>query len=315
MELNPKVSIVIPVYNGANYLREAIDSALAQTYKNIEVIVVNDGSGDGEKTEEIAKSYGDKLRYFYKENGGVASALNLGIKKMLGEYFSWLSHDDVYYPNKIEVQINHLKNKDKNVILYSDYDLIDSQSKYIRTDKIVHIEPENFRQALIMSHPIHGCTALIPKACFDRVGWFNEKLKVVQDYDLWFRMAENCEFEHIPEVLIKWRIHPEQGTHSMERIRIDECNAYYIKCLDEIFYNDNPTISERLQALFYVKAAIKLLRRHYTEAARHAYALSSKYLTNKVKYLDIEYLLLRFNYHLNRLEVYLKNLRRSRVKK
>ncbi len=85
---NPLVSIIIPVYNGSNYVKEAIDSALAQTYKNIEVIVVNDGSTDN--TEKIVKSYGDKIRYFYKENGGVASALNLAIENSKGEYISWL---------------------------------------------------------------------------------------------------------------------------------------------------------------------------------------------------------------------------------
>ena len=77
--LKPLISIVIPVYNGSNFLREAIDSALAQTYKNIEIIVVNDGSADDGETERIALSYGDKIRYFKKENGGVSSALNYGI--------------------------------------------------------------------------------------------------------------------------------------------------------------------------------------------------------------------------------------------
>ena len=79
MSIQPKVSIVIPVYNGANYLGEAIDSALEQTYENIEIIVVNDGSTDDGATREIALSYGDRIRYFEKENGGVSSALNLGI--------------------------------------------------------------------------------------------------------------------------------------------------------------------------------------------------------------------------------------------
>ena len=96
----PLVSIIIPVYNGEKYMREAIDSALNQTYKNIEVIVVNDGSKDN--TDEIALSYGDKIRYFKKENGGVSTALNLGIKEMKGEYFCWLSHDDVYEYNKVD---------------------------------------------------------------------------------------------------------------------------------------------------------------------------------------------------------------------
>ncbi|QQS18926.1 glycosyltransferase family 2 protein [Candidatus Saccharibacteria bacterium] len=101
-EDTPKVSIVIPVYNGSNYLREAIDSALAQTYKNVETIVVNDGSTDGGATEKIAKSYGSKIRYYNKENGGVASTLNFGTQKMTGEYFSWLSHDDLYEKERLK---------------------------------------------------------------------------------------------------------------------------------------------------------------------------------------------------------------------
>src|SRR5688500_7147825 len=102
----PKVSIIIPVYNGANYLHEAIKSALAQTYQNLEVIVINDGSTDMGATEKIAQSFGDKIRYFHKENGGVASALNFGIQKMTGSYFSWLSHDDLYEKTKIEDQVH-----------------------------------------------------------------------------------------------------------------------------------------------------------------------------------------------------------------
>src|SRR5512140_3857263 len=105
MTEHPLVSVVIPVYNGANYLREAIDSALAQTYPHVEVIVVNDGSNDGGRTRAVATSFGSRVRYFEKENGGVASALNLGIREMRGAFFSWLSHDDVYYPEKIARQV------------------------------------------------------------------------------------------------------------------------------------------------------------------------------------------------------------------
>lgn len=104
--MKPKVSIIIPVYNGEKYVSEAIKSALNQTYKNIEVIVIDDGSED--KTETICKSFGKKIKYFKKKNGGVSSALNLAIKKMRGDYFSWLSHDDLYYPEKIERQIKFL---------------------------------------------------------------------------------------------------------------------------------------------------------------------------------------------------------------
>ena len=104
-----KVSIVIPVFNGSNYLKNAIDSALSQTYANCEVIVINDGSTDDGKTAAIAKSYGDKIRYYEKENGGVATAVNLGIELMKGDYFAWLSHDDMFTNDKIEKQMNAIK--------------------------------------------------------------------------------------------------------------------------------------------------------------------------------------------------------------
>ena len=125
-----KVSIIIPVYNGEAYMREAIDSALAQTYDNIEIIVVNDGSTDS--TDEIARSYGDKIVYYKKENGGVSTALNLALEKMTGDYFSWLSHDDRYYPQKVEKEVAFLEENGylgKKVIVFSDYDLMDENSK------------------------------------------------------------------------------------------------------------------------------------------------------------------------------------------
>ena len=133
---NPQVSIVIPVYNGSNYLADAIDSTLAQTYTNTEVIVINDGSNDGDKTEKIALSYGNQIRYFAKENGGVSSALNLGIQKAEGEYISWLSHDDAYLPDKIQTQIEHLKDTSRDTILFSDYEIIDENSNFVRKVKI-----------------------------------------------------------------------------------------------------------------------------------------------------------------------------------
>ena len=121
----PKVSIVIPVYNGADYLADAIDSALAQDYDNKEIIVVNDGSTDDGATEAIVSDYGTKLRYFFKPNGHVASALNYAIERMTGEYFSWLSHDDLYFPNKVSAQVAQLAGEPTNTIIYSDFEVLD----------------------------------------------------------------------------------------------------------------------------------------------------------------------------------------------
>jgi hypothetical protein len=277
---NPKVSIVIPVYNGSNYLREAIDSALAQTYKNIEVIVVNDGSTDGGKTEGVARSYGDQICYFSKGNGGVASALNLGIRKMKGEYFSWLSHDDVYYSEKIESQIEHIKKTGKNVILYSDYEFIDHHAKIIKRKLIPRIETNRFRLALIVSDPVNGCTALIHKDCFNQVGLFNEDLLTTQDYDMWFRLAQYYEFAHIPRVLLKSRLHPEQGmrTHGVHQSEVTELIA---RCLRDLSTDEIRKFTDEPLCLFYVKTALKLKIRSLVDASKCAYDMSRQHLRSE----------------------------------
>lgn len=208
-KFNPLVSIVIPVYNGENYLKEAIDSALAQTYENIEIIVVNDGSVDN--TESIAKSYGNKIKYFKKKNGGTSTALNLGIKNMKGEYFSWLSHDDMYYPNKIKRQIEELsKLKNRNTIMMTDLDGINEKYKKIyKTNYIEHINEYPPREKSFL-HPIiynqtHGCTLLIPKKCFEEVGLFDEKQLVAQDFEFFYRAFSKFPHKLIPEILVTAR--------------------------------------------------------------------------------------------------------------
>ena len=245
---NPLVSIVIPVYNGANYVSEAIESALKQTYKNIEIIVVNDGSTDN--TEKIVKKYGDKIRYFYKENGGVASALNLGIKNMKGEYFSWLSHDDVYYPNKIERQIEELKNIDKDNILYSGFELINDKSEFLYAWEIAskneYRKLNNSFYALLLSG-LNGCSLLIPKKAFYEVDFLNEDLKCTQDYDLWFKIFKNgYKIKYMPEVLLQYRIHESQDTKRKLKSVIEEGNKLWIYMISnlseddykDIFYNE-----------------------------------------------------------------------------
>ena len=238
-QFNPKVSIVIPVYNGSNYLKEAIDSALAQTYKNVEIIVINDGSNDGGKTDKICKSYGNKIRYCKKENGGAASALNMGIEKMKGEYFSWLSHDDIYYPEKIEKQIRFLdKFDDKNTVLYSNVEYIDENSKTIyktEYEKKHSIETLSNGVFPVFYGYTNGCSMLIPKKCFEYVGLFNEKLKTANDYDMWFRLFKKCKTAFIPEVLIKYRFHDLQGTKTMaEEDRVAESDRIWSKAIKQL---------------------------------------------------------------------------------
>jgi glycosyltransferase involved in cell wall biosynthesis len=207
----PLISIVIPVYNGSDYMREAIDSALAQTYQNFEIIVVDDGSVDD--TGKIAESYGEKIRYYKKENGGVASALNLGLKEMRGVYFSWLSHDDAYYPDKLEKQVNFLiSQKDKDVVLYGDYALMNENSHVFQNIIFNHEMLANKPEYALLRGSINGNTLLIPKKAFDDCGDFDEKLRTTQDYAKWYEMSKTYKFVHVPEVLAKYRVHENQDT-------------------------------------------------------------------------------------------------------
>jgi glycosyltransferase involved in cell wall biosynthesis len=271
-DFHPLVSIIIPVYNGANYLREAIDSALAQTYKDIEVLVINDGSKDGGATEAIALSYGNKIRYFHKTNGVVASALNMGIHEMKGDYFSWLSHDDVYFPNKIEYQIYFLANRsDRTVILYSDYDFIDSHSAYIRDAQSKNIAPNDFMYNLITAYPVHGCTTLIPKIVFQTVGTFDEQQRTTQDYDLWFRMARQYDFVFVDKILIRSRLHEQQGSVSLSDLCIREINQLLISFTKRLNKSEIKKINPyKNLPLFYLNLSRNFKKRGFTKAADFA---------------------------------------------
>lgn len=283
MSFNPQVSIIIPVYNGSNYLREAIDSALAQTYKNIEVIVVNDGSNDGGKTEAIALSYGDRIRYFYKKNGGCASALNYGIQHMTGDYFSWLSHDDVYYPGKIEKQIDYLsKIDDRSTILYGGYELIDKNSLsigFVRPDARYDEQKLNIPLFPLLRGLIHGCSMLISRDCFETEGLFGETLRTTQDYALWFKMFRRYRVRFIPDILIKSRVHPQQGTHSVPN-HLEECNQLWIGFMDALT-SDEMRLLEGSQYLFYKRTAEFLRETPYKAAYQHCLNLSAETLNNK----------------------------------
>lgn len=210
----PKVSIIIPVYNGEKYIQIAIDSALRQTYKNIEIIVVNDGSKD--KTRFICGQYKDKIRYFEKENGGASTALNVGIQNMTGDYFSWLSHDDIYYPEKVATEIEYIKNHNlmgSKTIVYSDYSFIDGKGRLKNDVRLDTIRLNSDSAFSITTGALNGLSLLIPKEAFNLVGLFDENLRCLQDYALWFKMyKEGYKFVHIPEVLVATRVHEKQVT-------------------------------------------------------------------------------------------------------
>lgn len=223
---SPKVSIIIPVFNGANYLGAAIQSALSQTYRNIEVIIVDDGSTDSGATEAIARSFGDAVRYLKKKNGGVSSALNYGIQVMEGGYFSWLSHDDVYYPEKIQSQIEYIRKNPDVEILAAGLDIIDNYgnvtSSYTSGD-FVFIE--NGRD--VMDNWVYGCSLLIKRTIFDSVGLFNEDNRTVQDLEMWLEVVhKGHKITMMPDILCQWRHHVESDSFRTRKKHLDEVGVF-----------------------------------------------------------------------------------------
>ena len=219
-------------------MREAINSALAQTYNNVEIIVVNDGSNDEGETERIAISYGDKIRYYCKANGGVASALNFGIEHMHGEYFSWLSHDDVYLPDKIFTQLELINNlTDKKAIVFAGFIVIDQYGHEInRILPLVKFDRTQLETPLfaLLHGMIGGCSLLIHKSHFERVGLFREDLPTTQDFDLWFRMMRNMTCYVCEGALHMTRVHNMQGSKIQKKVHAQESNALWIQMMETL---------------------------------------------------------------------------------
>ena len=237
----PLVSIVIPAYNASNYLSEAIDSALAQTYGNYEIIVVNDGSPDDGATRAVALSYGDKIRYYEKENGGCASALNFGISKMKGEWFSWLSHDDLYLPEKLEKLMSLIEryelDPDKVVLGCNDFVMgSDKQTKHnIFNNSSGVISPEKAFGETLNVKTFNGCGLLIPKTVLKEVGEFRTDYKHLLDRELWMRIAlAGYSYCFADEPLVISRAHGQQIT---------------VKAQDSLFGEEEKLISSYFKAL------------------------------------------------------------------
>ena len=259
MEYNPLVSIIIPVYNGDPYLAEAIDSCLAQTYSNIEIIVVNDGSRDEGKTSLIARRYGSKIRYFEKENGGVSSALNFGISQMRGEWFSWLSHDDLYEPDKIRVQIDAVSRRNNKVcVVRCSSGLINYKGEPLfRVQKSIAGEFNSFqmmRLHYLKGVSLYGCSLLIHKDILNNCGQFDEELRAVQDAEYWARiMFHGYEFVSLSGAYVKIRIHAGQATLSLRNRFGKERDALCSRLIS--YYREDEIRNFDLLYIFTLKQA------------------------------------------------------------
>lgn len=208
------VSIIIPVYNGSDYVAEAIKSAINQTYRNLEILVINDGSTDNGLTKNAVLPFLEdkRVKYIEKDNGGVSTVLNYGIEHFSGDFFVWLSHDDVFAPDSIELRVNKWEELGSNNKI-----IVSTKTKYIDKDGNkkfrVAANSKNVNNIYdILSSTINGCSLLIPRETIKGHSFY-EGMVYMQDYYLWAQMInEGVRIRVVNKKVTYNRIHDKQIT-------------------------------------------------------------------------------------------------------
>jgi cellulose synthase/poly-beta-1,6-N-acetylglucosamine synthase-like glycosyltransferase len=248
----PRVSVIIPTYNRAHMLREAVDSVLCQTFKDYEIIIIDGFSTDD--TEAVVNSYHDRrIKYYKNQNNGIASInRNFGIEKSRGEYIAFLDDDDLWLPEKLEKQVKLLDSNKKLGLVYSDCFIINANGT-IRKKSYLTGRPL-LRGAsltkLLRFNFIPTLTVVIRKKVLEKVGVFDPSRKFCEDYDLWLRISQFYSIDHVNQPLAKYRINRESLTYrSLPLVYIQD-----FKIVDE-WLKKNPALKKafcgRFQAQRY----------------------------------------------------------------
>jgi glycosyltransferase involved in cell wall biosynthesis len=227
----PLVSVIINCYNGAAYLREALDSVYIQTFKDYEIIFWDNKSSDG--SADIACSYGESLKYFRGEQFlPLGAARNLAVEKATGKYIALLDCDDIWREDKLEQQVKLIRSSPDLALVYSDVYLIDKEGKHKNGTYFDTVVPYSgdifFRLLADIRNPIICSTILFDKSVFDDVGGFNPEFTIAEEYDLFLRMLRRHRASHLRLPLAKLRQYRDSYSRtnvirmSIEKISIME---------------------------------------------------------------------------------------------
>lgn len=221
------VSVVIPAYNCETYIAQTIDSVLSQDHKAIELIVIDDGSTD--KTREIVRGYGHKLKLICQQNAGVCKARNRGIEAATGQFLCLLDHDDYWYPDKISRQLEAFANHPETGIVYSNFTwwFADESGRFPEPDRMSRMTGNRILDQefsgwiyhqLLLDCWVLTSTALIRKEVFDRCGAFDESLPYSEDWDLWLRVSRVYPYQKLQNSTTLYRQHVQQGNKKVRSI-------------------------------------------------------------------------------------------------
>jgi glycosyltransferase involved in cell wall biosynthesis len=237
-----KVNVIIPTYNRAELLREAIESVLAQAYQDSELLVVDDGSTD--RTRELVAVYGKRVTYIFQENRGVSSARNLGIRASTGELIAFLDSDDLWLPEKLEQQVTIMDQ-------HPELQLCHTEEIWIRRGLRVNPKKKHKKYSgYIFQYCLPLCvispsSVLIRRTLFDKVGYFDEHLPACEDYDLWLRITKEYPVHFIEKpLLIKRGGYPDQLSQKYWGI-----DRFRIQALEKLLQAGDLSHEQRTQTL------------------------------------------------------------------
>ncbi|MGI8640395.1 MAG: glycosyltransferase family 2 protein [Pyrinomonadaceae bacterium] len=236
------VSVIIPNYNKGHYLAEAINSALAQTYRDTEIIVIDDGSTDN--SDEVLRSYGKQIKWFKQKNSGVSHARNRGIKESQGEYLAFLDSDDLWQPTKLEKQVALLDANSDIGLCYVGVERIDEDSKSLNYIE-ANAYPDYCEALLLYSCIVSGScsSAMIRRRIINETNGFDTNFTNYEDWEFWLRLSLMTKFAPIPEFLVKYRV--IKGSASFNNTKIIEQNV--IDILTKFF--SLPNLPEKYKAI------------------------------------------------------------------
>lgn len=203
----PNISVIIPTYNRGVFIKKTIESVLTQTYKDYEVIVVDDGSTDD--TWERVKQFDDSVRYIYQKNKGPSAARNTGILNAKGTYIAFCDSDDRFLPHKLQKQMDYIQKRPGCKFAYSWYYNVNRRGKITKLRQPgACINKEHLQYCLLTrKFTIRTSTVIIHKKCFEKAGLFNEKYWYSQDWDMWLRLAAYFKGYCQQEPLSEYRLH------------------------------------------------------------------------------------------------------------
>ncbi len=219
---NPKISVIMPAYNSEQFIAEAIDSILKQTFQDFEFIIINDGSTDN--TVNIIKSFNDDRIVFINnsENNGIAIALNQGLKIAKGQYIARMDSDDIALPNRFEKQVSYMDKHPDVGVLGTQFEFFGEENRITANTEELNVL-ELFGSCNI-GHP----TVMIRKELFDKFNLrYNDEYKYCEDYELWSRMLKVTKIVNLPDVLLRYRWHKNNVSFKEKKIQLK--NTYRVK--------------------------------------------------------------------------------------